>query len=106
MTAQGQTASGLAKMQEDIAVAEAIGGHRYKALTLLLVPEAYALDGQAKAGLDVLARALDFVNSRGLGLWEAEIHRLRGELLLAQYGQGTRPRPYLRRKRRPVSSGR
>jgi DNA-binding winged helix-turn-helix (wHTH) protein/predicted ATPase len=83
MSAQGQTSSGLAQMQEGLAIAEATGGHRYMALTLLLVAEAYALDGQAEAGLDVLARALDFVNTRGLRLWEAEVHRLRGELLLA-----------------------
>ena len=60
-------------------------------LTLSLLAEAYALDGQAEAGLEVLAAALDLVNARGMHLWEADVHRLRGELLLAQHGPGQAP---------------
>jgi predicted ATPase len=41
--------------------------------------------------LEVLAAALDLVNTGGLRLWEADVHRLRGELLLAQPGLGQTP---------------
>jgi hypothetical protein len=51
---QGQTTSGLAQMQQGLAVTEATGGYKYMVLTLLLVAEAYALDDQAEAGLEVL----------------------------------------------------
>ena len=60
-------------------------------LTLSLLAEAYALDGQAETGLEILTDALDLVNSRGMHLWEADVHRLRGELLLAQHGSGQTP---------------
>lgn len=85
LAAQGETALGLAQTQQGLAITEATGGHRYSVLTMLLVAEACGLDGQAEAGLEVLAAALDFVNTRGLRLWEAEVHRLQGELLLARY---------------------
>jgi hypothetical protein len=55
---------------------------------LSLLAEAYSLDGRAEAGLKVLAAALELVNTRGLCLYEAEVHRLRGALLLAQHGPG------------------
>jgi predicted ATPase len=48
-----------------------------------LLAEALGQAGQAGAGLDVLVEALDQVN-RIEGRWiEAELYRLRGELLLA-----------------------
>jgi predicted ATPase len=91
LAAEGQTASGLAQMRRGLAVTEATGGIRYMVLTLSLLAEANALDGQAEAGLEILAAALDLVNARGMHLWEAEVHRLRGELLLAQDGLGQTP---------------
>jgi predicted ATPase len=91
LAAEGQTAPGLAQMRRGLAVTEATGGIRYMVLTLSLLAEAYALDGQAEAGLEVLAAALDLVNTRGMHLWAAEVHRLRGELLLAQHDLGQTP---------------
>jgi predicted ATPase len=41
--------------------------------------------------LKALAAALDLGHARGLRLWEAEVHRLRGELLLAQHSPGQTP---------------
>ena len=91
LAAQGRTAPGLAQMRQGLAVTEATGWIRYMVLTLLLLAEAYALDGQAEAGLEVVATALDLVNTRGMHLWEAEVYRLRGELLLAQHASGQTP---------------
>jgi predicted ATPase len=40
--------------------------------------------GQAAAGLDAAAEALAAALATGQHVWDAEIHRLKGELLLAQ----------------------
>jgi predicted ATPase len=60
-------------------------------VTLSLLAEAYALDGQVEAGLEALAAALDLVHTRGLRVCEAEVYRLRGALLLAQHSPGQTP---------------
>jgi predicted ATPase len=72
-------------MRQGLAAIQATGQIQGMVLTLSLLAEAYALDGQAEAGLEVLATALDLINTRGLRLWEAEVHRLKGALLLAQH---------------------
>jgi predicted ATPase len=51
---------------------------------LALLAEAQASAGQAEAGLSTLAEALAFVEKTGERYYEAEIYRLRGELLLMQ----------------------
>ena len=48
-----------------------------------MLAEAYGADGQAEEGLRLLAEALTGVSHRGERFWEAELHRLQGELLLA-----------------------
>jgi DNA-binding winged helix-turn-helix (wHTH) protein/predicted ATPase len=91
LAAQGETARGLAQMRQGLAVIEAGGQIAGMVLTLALVAEAYALDGQVEAGLEVLAAALDLVHTRGLRLCEAEVYRLQGALLLAQHSRGQAP---------------
>jgi predicted ATPase len=46
--------------------------------------EAYRTAGQPEEGLTVLAEALTVVEKTGERLWEAELYRLKGELLQAQ----------------------
>jgi predicted ATPase len=46
--------------------------------------EAYREDGYAEDGLRALDEALAFVEATGDCLWEAELHRLKGDLLLRQ----------------------
>jgi predicted ATPase len=46
--------------------------------------EAYGQAGQVDEGLQVLAEALIYVEQSGECWWEAELHRLKGELLLLQ----------------------
>jgi len=95
LVAQGQIAPGLAQMQQGLAAVQAAGQIQGTVLTLSMLAEAYALEGQIETGLDVLATALDIVHTRGLRLWETEVYRLRGELLLAQDGTGhTTPGPH------------
>ncbi|HLB78720.1 MAG TPA: hypothetical protein VJO72_16945, partial [Candidatus Dormibacteraeota bacterium] len=50
----------------------------------ILLAEAYGRAGQAEAGLAMLAEALEAVDKYGERFYEAELHRLKGELLLQQ----------------------
>jgi len=49
-----------------------------------MLAEAYGSTGQVEAGKCVLAEALTLVDTTEERWWEAELHRLKGELLLAQ----------------------
>jgi len=49
-----------------------------------LLAEAYGKVGQPEEGLKVFAKALAIVENTGERYWEAELHRLKGELLLMQ----------------------
>jgi predicted ATPase len=49
-----------------------------------LLAEAYSILGKSEEGLLVLNEALELVNKHRECHYEAELHRLRGELLLAQ----------------------
>jgi predicted ATPase len=91
LAAQGETPPGLAQMRQGLAGIEATGQIQGMVVTLSLLAEAYALDGQPEAGLEALAAALDLVHTRGLRACEAEVYRLRGALLLAQYSPGQTP---------------
>ena len=51
---------------------------------LALLAEASGKAGQAEAGLSVLAEALAIADKNGERFWAAEIHRLKGDLLLAR----------------------
>src|SRR5262249_3856832 len=46
--------------------------------------EAYGQAGQTEAGLSALAEGLAAAHKTGGRYWEAELHRLKGELLLRQ----------------------
>jgi predicted ATPase len=88
LVAQGQIASGLAQMHQGVAAMHATGQMQGKVMTLSLLAEAYALNGEIEVGLDTLAEALEIIHTHGLRLWEAEVYRLRGEFLLARHGTG------------------
>jgi predicted ATPase len=51
---------------------------------LALLAEAYRIPGAPEAGLTALAEALTLAETTGERWYEAEIHRLKGELLLQQ----------------------
>ena len=54
---------------------------------LALLAEAYGKVGRAEEGLTALAEALALVDKTGERYYEAELYRLKGELLLAQEGK-------------------
>jgi predicted ATPase len=81
---QGQSAEGIAQIREGIAGWRASGAELTVPYWSALLAEAYRQAGQAEAGLRVLAEALTVVRKTGDRHHEAEIYRLKGELLLQQ----------------------
>ena len=81
---QGQSAEGIAQMRQGIAAWRATGAELQLPYYLALLAEAYGKAGQAEEGLRVLAEALTAVHKTGERQHEAELYRLKGELLLQQ----------------------
>jgi len=89
-TGQGQVEEGMAQMQQGLAALRATGAEVLRPYGLALLAKASAKLGQREAGLTLLAEALAVTNDTGEHRWEAELHRLKGELLLARTtGQDT-----------------
>jgi predicted ATPase len=80
---QGQGEEGIAQLHQGLTAFRAAGAEISRSRDLALLAEAYGETGQPEAGLTVLAEALTVVDNTGERYWEVEIHRLKGELLLA-----------------------
>jgi predicted ATPase len=80
----GQVEEGMAQMQQGLAAWRATGAAVFQPYGLALLAEASAQVGQHEAGLTLLAEALALTNDRGERRWDAELYRLRGELLLVR----------------------
>ena len=81
LAVSGQGKEGIAQIQ-GLAAFRATGATRNRPEHLALLAEASAQVGQLAEGLEALAEALTGVATSGVPWWEAELHRLRGELLL------------------------
>jgi predicted ATPase len=77
---QGQVEAGLAAMRQGESAWRALGIEVGRHYLLALLAEAYGRAGQAAAGLSVLAELLPVTSGVG-HWWEAELYRLKGELL-------------------------
>jgi predicted ATPase/class 3 adenylate cyclase len=84
LTMEGQWEQGIAQIQQGLVAQHAIGSEIARPSFLALLAEAQAVAGHAEVGLGVLAEALALVDHTGERYWEAEIYRLKGELLLQQ----------------------
>jgi predicted ATPase len=89
LTAQGQKEGGIAQIHQGLSIYQTTGARLGKTWFCLLLAEAYGKSGQVKEGLRVLAEALELVESTQEQYYTAEIHRLKGELLLIQGGAET-----------------
>jgi predicted ATPase len=78
---QGYGMEGIAQMQQGLADWRATGAELARPLYTALLAEAYKNVADPAAGLRVLDEALALVHTNGECLLEAELHRLRGELL-------------------------
>jgi predicted ATPase len=81
---QGQEAEGIAQVRWGMAAWQDTGAEVGVTYFLALLAEAYGKAGQAEKGLATLADALAMVDKNWDRRWEAELYRLKGELVLAQ----------------------
>ena len=79
---QGQTKEGIKQIHHGLIDFQAIGTALGRPSHLALLAEAYGIQGEPEAGLMALIEALTLVNTTGERLYEPELHRLKGALLL------------------------
>jgi predicted ATPase len=77
---QGQATTAIARIRDGLAATEATGARYNTPFHLALLAEALALAGKIEEGLASLDDALATAAVSGVRGWDAEIHRLRGEL--------------------------
>ena len=85
LAAQGQVEEGMAQMRQGLDALRATGDRSALGREAVLA-EVLGHAGQADAGLRLLAEALAAVPTTGERVFEAEMHRCKGELLLVQAG--------------------
>ncbi len=81
---QGQTAEGVAQMRQNLTNFQLPGTGVMEPYCLAMLADAHRKAGQPEEGLAALDEGLALVEKTGERFYEAEIHRLKGELLLAQ----------------------
>ena len=84
---QGQPQEGITQLRQGLEALEVSGAQGWRLYFLSMLAEAYGKGGQIDEGLAVVAEALSTATRSGERFWEAELHRLKGELLLAQAKQ-------------------
>ncbi len=87
LTEQGQGREGLTQIQQGLVAYQATGAKLQLPYFLSLLAEAYGKTGRVEEGLTALAEALVTVDKTGERFYEAELYRLKGELLLQQESQ-------------------
>jgi class 3 adenylate cyclase/predicted ATPase len=85
---QGAVETGLAQMRQALVAWRATGAVLGQSWCLGLLAEVCGHAGHVEEGLQVLTEALACVDTTGEHWWEAELWRLKGELLLAQESTG------------------
>jgi DNA-binding winged helix-turn-helix (wHTH) protein/predicted ATPase/class 3 adenylate cyclase len=91
LVAQGQGDEGLGQMRQSLTAYQAMGGAIWRPYFLALLAEGYGQVGATDDGQQVLAEALAAVQQTGERVWEAELHRLKGELMLQARHQPPEP---------------
>ena len=81
---QGQAQEGIEQMHRGMMAWRATGAELNRSYYLTLLAEAYGAMGQPESGLTALAEALTLADTTGERLYEVELYRLKGELLLQQ----------------------
>jgi predicted ATPase len=81
---QGRNEEGITQIQEGLAASRATGTELRRPYFLTLLAEAYMETGRLDDGLSALAEALAAADEHENRAFEAEMHRLKGELLLKQ----------------------
>jgi predicted ATPase len=84
LAAQDDGAQGIVQIYQALATQRALGAELARTYWLALLAEAYGKVGQAEEGLRTLVEALAGMQRTGERVYEAELYRLKGELLLRQ----------------------
>jgi predicted ATPase len=90
MVERGEGKAGIARIEEGIAAFQMTGAKLLSAWWLGLRAEAYGKMGQVEEGLTVLAEALSAAKDTGEHFYDAELQRLKGELLLQRSSDNQR----------------
>jgi predicted ATPase len=81
---QGQAQEGIEQMHQGSRAFRASGAESNQSYLLALLAKAHGTLGEPEAGLMVLTEALALMDTTGERWYEAELYRLKGELLLQQ----------------------
>jgi predicted ATPase len=84
LAAQGQGEVGISLLRQSLAALAASGVRVARPYILTLLGDVYQRMGQAEDGLNTVAEAIAQVQDTGERYYEAELYRLKGELLLTQ----------------------
>jgi class 3 adenylate cyclase/predicted ATPase len=84
---QGQGVEGIVRIRQGLDAWQSAGGEMTRTYFLALLAEAYGKMGQTEEGITVLSEALTMVRKKGERVFEAELYRIKGELLLQQNRQ-------------------
>ena len=79
---EGRREEGLRQIRQGVTDALATGSTQFVTSYLGLLAEAHLRGAEPEAGLQAIDEALGIVDRTGERFYEAELHRLRGELLL------------------------
>jgi predicted ATPase/class 3 adenylate cyclase len=82
LTVSGHGQAGLAQTRQGLAACRALGAVQFQPYYLALLAETSAQVGQTTEGLEALTEALAMLPKSRARWWEAELYRLKGELLL------------------------
>jgi class 3 adenylate cyclase/predicted ATPase len=84
LMARGQEEEGLTQMRQGLTARRATGAELNVPYYLTLLAEGYGILKQAEAGLNALNEGVKVIERTGQRWYEAELYRLKGELLLQQ----------------------
>jgi DNA-binding SARP family transcriptional activator/predicted ATPase len=79
---QGQGEAGIAQLRQGLEAWGTTGAEMFRPQILALLTEAYGKVGQTEEALTTLAEALAITKKTGESWWNAELYRLKGEMLL------------------------
>ena len=81
---QGQAQDGIEQLHHGLRACQVIGITLLRPYYLALLADAHGTAGHQELGLKVLTEALTLIDTTGERVWEPELYRLKGELLLQQ----------------------
>jgi predicted ATPase len=84
LATQGYATEGMAQLREGLDVHRAKGTELGLPSYLTMLAEVYLIQGRIDEGLTVVTEALALVDKNDERWWEAELYRLKGELLQQQ----------------------